>query len=174
MVFGLKFKKGKSSAAGELRVVVNTKGELRELEIVSPLVLEECAPALTEAFTKLNELNGNHREGRVEKVLADGRRQSGILDRLRGKAKDREEAALAEVPAELFRGTAGGVTATIDGKYNVVLVEVDDDASPASAISRTPDAIEAASKRADEGWLEAVKKAHEEAEEDSADPEEES
>jgi len=158
------FKKKKKSEAGHLRVFTTPDGRLSGVEVVSPLLPEEVAPALETALTELSRRSETARRGRVEAHVKACRKKAGILDKLSGKAKERLARAEEKMPAEMFDGRAGAVGITLDGGLGHVSVTVDDGCAAVEAIGLLKRATAAAEDKALEAWEREVLGAAEEEE----------
>lgn len=151
------FGRGQRAAIhGHLRVYADPAGALTGVEVLSPLLPEEVAPALEAAVRALAERRAPASAARLEAHRKALRGKAGMLDRLRGRVTHREEAASEVVPNERFEGRAGPVRVHIDGRLAFLSLSVDAGADAHEAGAYLPRALEEACKACEARWEQVV------------------
>ena len=164
-MFGIRITRDESDdKQGFLRMSANESGEVQSIEMASPLLPNEIGPALTRLHQELNALDKESRDERLQKVLDAARKKAGILERVSGKAQNRQVDALTRLPDERFRGESGGIVCEVSGDFAVHAIECEG-IEAALVISKYNDAVEAARLIAEQAWTRAIEK---EAEEEAA------
>lgn len=170
-MFGIRIRRDESEKdRGVLRLHVNEKGVIKSIEMASMITPEEIAPALSRLFVEVNTLDKEARADRLEVVLERARKKAGIIERVSGKAQNRQSEALEHLPSEEYRGPPGDLVAIVQGDFSLLRFE-SNGLTATDAIARCEKAIEAARKVAEEAWISAVEKQAEEEPEPAAPPE---
>lgn len=150
---------------GHLIVHVRRDGALGGLEVKSPLAPEEVEPALSAALFEISRLCAQARERRVEALLVEGKKRAGLFDKLRGRAKERIEAARQAVLAELFSGASKGgeVVVTLDGAFGFQALRVAEGTVLDAAWQGLLEAHAAALAAVEKAWHDQIEEAKEQA-----------
>lgn len=146
----------KEAPRGHLRVYAEKSGKLTGVEVLSPLLAEEVAPALEAAMQSLAERRATSAAARLEAHKKALRGKAGMLDRLRGRVTHREEAAEEVVPGERFEGRAGPVLVRVDGRFQYLSLSVDEGADAREAGASLPRALEEACKACEARWEQVI------------------
>lgn len=157
----------KEPVRGHLRVHALPDGTLTGVEVLSPLAPEEVPVALDAALKSLEARRTSSSEARLVGHLKAVRSRAGMVDRLRGRASHREEAAHDVVPAEVFAGVAGPLTVRLDGRFGYRSLEVVPGTGAREAGGYLSRAFEEACKACEARWQEVVLGPEEEASDDA-------
>jgi DNA-binding protein YbaB len=142
--------------SGHIRLFASGDGELNGIEVVSSLVAEEVQPALEQALRALAPKSEAARHARIDAHKKAVSKKAGMLDKIRGKASQRLEAAERNLPTELFEGSAGSVTIYVDGMLGFVKLDVVAAIGVEEAAGLVPRALDNAQSAALAAWEHAV------------------
>jgi ParB-like chromosome segregation protein Spo0J len=141
---------------GHVRVHASRSGHITGLEVKAALLPEEVQPALSEALRAAGPAWRAALEARLERHKRAVHKNASVLDRVRGRVLEREEAAEAVVPGEVFFATAGPVTLAVDGNLRFVELRLHEAQNLEEAAGHLPRALEAACKACEARWEEKI------------------
>lgn len=155
----------KQKSRGHLRAQVTRAGELTGFDVVSPLLPSEMEPVLDEALKALGAVGAKAREARVERLVHEAKKRAGLIDKLRGRAAERIDAARRSVPVELFEGQSedGRVAVTLDGGFGYVRLVVAPGTPVDAALAGVRQAYAAAVAEVERCWTSVLDEARGEA-----------
>jgi hypothetical protein len=152
------FSRKPKTTQGHVRLYAERDGRITGVDVLSPLEEREVQPSLEKALQSLEAGGAESREALLEGRLKDIRKKAGMLDRLRGKAGHREEAARQLLPGEVFQGASPGerVLVSIDGNLGFMAVRTKPGVTIEQAVADLPHAVEAAQTAVFERWEQAI------------------